>query len=129
MGSAKKQIHTEAAPGAVGPYSQAIEAGGMLFVSGQLPIAPETGEFVEGDIAARARQTLRNAGAVLEAAGMGFEDVVKATVFLTDMSDFQAMNGVYAEFFTKPYPARSVIEVAALPKGANVEMEFIAVKA
>ena len=124
----KKVVSTEYAPKAIGPYSQAVEAGGLVFVSGQLPIDPATGAFPEG-IEAQTRQSLTNAKAILAAAGLGMENVVKTTVFLKDMNDFAKMNAVYAEFFPEGgYPARSAIEVARLPKDASVEIEVIAAK-
>ena len=124
----KKVVSTEYAPKAIGPYSQAVEAGGLVFVSGQLPIDPATGAFPEG-IEAQTRQSLTNAKAILAAAGLGMESVVKTTVFLKDMNDFAKMNAVYAEFFPEGgYPARSAIEVARLPKDASVEIEVIAAK-
>ena len=124
----KKVVSTEHAPKAIGPYSQAVEAGGLVFVSGQLPIDPATGAFPEG-IEAQTRQSLTNAKAILAAAGLGMENVVKTTVFLKDMNDFAKMNAVYAEFFPEGgYPARSAIEVALLPKDASVEIEVIAAK-
>ena len=122
---AKKAIETSKAPGAVGPYSQGIRAGDLVFVSGQLPANAE-GVLIIDDIAAATRQSLENVNAVLSAAGAQMSDVVKATVFLTDMGDFSAMNKVYGEFFSDPFPARACIEVAALPKGAKVEIEVIA---
>ena len=123
-----KTIHTEQAPKAVGPYSQAIEAGGFVFASGQLPIDPETGAFAEGGIKEQTRQSLTNAHAVLRAAGIDLTHVVKTTVFLSDIDNFAAMNEVYAEFFKEPYPARSAFAVKTLPKGALVEVECIAEK-
>lgn len=122
-----KQIATTAAPGAIGPYSQAIEVNGFVYASGQLPIDPATGAFPEG-VSAQTRQSLTNAKAILEAAGTDMAHVVKTTVFLADMGDFAAMNDVYAEFFTAPYPARSAVAVKTLPKNALVEIECIAVK-
>jgi 2-iminobutanoate/2-iminopropanoate deaminase len=122
-------IQTEKAPAAIGPYSQAIDSGaGLVFVSGQLPIDPATGAFPEGGIQAQTRQSLTNAKAILEAAGLGLGNVVKTTVFLADMADFTAMNEVYAQFFTAPFPARSAVAVKTLPKGALVEIECIAAK-
>jgi len=121
----KKAIKTSKAPGAVGPYSQGIRAGDLIFVSGQLPANAE-GVLIIDDIAAATRHSLENVNAVLSAAGAQMSDVVKATVFLTDMGDFSAMNKVYGEFFSEPFPARACIEVAALPKGAKVEIEVIA---
>ncbi len=123
-----KAINTEKAPKAIGPYSQAIEAGGMIFASGQLPIDPATGEFAEGGIKEQTRQSLTNAKHILEEAGTDLAHVVKTTVFLSDMDNFAAMNEVYAEFFSMPFPARSAIAVKTLPKNALVEVECIAVK-
>ena len=120
-------IQTPKAPAAIGPYSQAIDSGaGIVFVSGQLPIDPATGAFPEGGVKAQTRQSLLNAKAILEAAGLGLGNVVKTTVFLADMADFAAMNEVYAEFFASPFPARSAVAVKTLPKGALVEIECIA---
>jgi putative endoribonuclease L-PSP len=121
-----KAIHTDKAPKAIGPYSQAIEAGGLVFVSGQLPVNPTTGEFAEGGIKEQTRQSLTNAQQVLQAAGTDFSRVVKTTVFLSDMDNFGAMNEVYAEFFSQPFPARSAFAVRTLPKRALVEIECIA---
>ena len=123
-----KQIHTDNAPNALGPYSQAIEAGGMVFASGQVPIDPATDQFVEGGIKEQTRQSLINAQNILREAGTDLHHVVKTTVFLSDMDNFAAMNEVYAEFFQQPYPARSAVAVKTLPKGALVEIECIAVK-
>ena len=124
-----KPIHTELAPAAIGPYSQAIDScAGLVFVSGQLPIDPATGAFPEGGVAAQTRQSLTNARAILQAAGLDLCNVVKTTVFLADMADFGAMNGVYAEFFSAPFPARSAVAVKDLPKGALVEIECIAAR-
>lgn len=123
-----KTIMTTAAPAAIGPYSQAIEANGTVYVSGQLPINPATGEFAEGGIQAEARQSLTNIKNILAEEGMTMQNVVKVTVLLADISNFAAVNEVYAEFFAAPYPARSAFAVAALPKGANIEIEAIAVK-
>ena len=119
-------ISTAQAPAAIGPYSQAICADGYLFCSGQLGLDPATGDFVAGDVGAQAEQALRNLGAVLEAAGLTFADVVKTTIFLADMADFAAVNGVYGRFVTDPPPARSTVAVAALPKGGRVEIEATA---
>ena len=121
-----KQIHTDNAPKALGPYSQAIEAGGMVFASGQVPIDPATDQFVEGGIKEQTRQSLINAQNILREAGTDLHHVVKTTVFLSDMDNFAAMNEVYAEFFQQPYPARSAVAVKDLPKGALVEIECIA---
>lgn len=123
-----KQISTDKAPAAIGPYSQAIEAGGMVFASGQLPIDPATGAFVEGGVKEQTRQSLTNAQNILREAGVDFSHVVKTTVFLSDMANFGAMNEVYAEFFTQPFPARSAVAVKTLPKDALVEVECIAIK-
>ena len=125
----KKVIHTNNAPAAIGPYSQAIDSGaGLVFLSGQLPIDPATGLFPEGGVKEQTRQSLLNAKAILEAAGLGLGNVVKTTVFLADMGDFAAMNEVYAQFFSAPFPARSAVAVKTLPKGAMVEIECIAAK-
>ena len=121
-----KQISTDKAPVAIGPYSQAIEAGGMVFASGQLPIDPATGAFVEGGVKEQTRQSLTNAQNILREAGVDLSHVVKTTVFLSDMANFGAMNEVYATFFEGACPARAAFEVAALPKGALVEIEAIA---
>lgn len=123
----KQQITTEKAPAAIGPYSQGVAAGNLVITSGQLPIDPATGAFPEG-IEAQTRQSLTNCKAVLEAAGLEMANVVKTTVFLSDMNHFAAMNGVYATFFEGTCPARSAVEVARLPKDALVEIECIAVK-
>lgn len=122
----KQVIHTDSAPAAIGPYSQAIQIGDFLFVSGQVPIDPSTGAMVEGDIKAQAQQSLNNLKAILNAAGTNMGAVVKTTVFLADMNDFAAMNEVYAQFFQEPFPARSAVQVARLPKDAKVEIEAIA---
>ena len=125
----KKIIATTNAPAAIGPYSQAIDCGTFMVTSGQVPIDPATGELVPGGVTEQARQSLRNIKAILAQAGLTMDHVVKTTVFLKNMSDFAAMNAVYAEFFTEgQYPARSAVEVAALPKGALVEIETICVK-
>ena len=122
----KQVIHTDSAPAAIGPYSQAIQIGDLLFVSGQVPIDPSTGAIVEGDIKVQAQQSLNNLKAILNAAGTNMGAVVKTTVFLADMNDFAAMNEVYAPFFQEPFPARSAVQVARLPKDAKVEIEAIA---
>lgn len=125
----KNVISTTNAPAAIGPYSQAIDCGAFLITSGQVPFDPATGVIVEGGIEVQTRQSLNNVKAILEAAGLTMDNVVKTTVFLQNMGDFAAMNAVYAEFFTEgQYPARSAVEVAALPKGALVEIETICVK-
>ena len=121
-------IHTENAPAAIGPYSQAIQAGNTVYVSGQLPIDPATGAFAGEDIAAQTRQSLTNIRSILAGAGYSMTDVVKTTVLLADIADFAAMNAVYAEFFTAPFPARAAFQVAALPKNALVEIECVAVR-
>lgn len=121
-----KAISTDKAPAAIGPYSQAVRTGNLVFVSGQLPIAPATGAFAEGGIKELTRQSILNAKAILEQAGTDLAHVVKTTVFLADMDDFAAMNEVYSQFFTDPFPARSAVAVKTLPKGALVEMECIA---
>jgi len=122
----RAEIRTERAPQAIGPYSQGIRAGGFLFTSGQIPLRP-SGDLVSGDIRAEARQALENVRAVLEAGGARMEDVVKTVVFLVDLADFSMVNEVYAGFFPSPPPARSCVQVAALPKGARVEVEAVAV--
>lgn len=124
----KKQISTTNAPAAIGPYSQAIEANGMVFVSGQLPVDSATGEFAEGGIKELTRQSLTNMKNILAEAGLTMDNVVKTTVFLADMADFAAMNEVYASFFEGVAPARSAVAVKTLPKNALVEIECIAVK-
>ena len=123
-----KQIISENAPAAIGPYSQAVEVGGFVYASGQLPIDPATGIFPEGGIKEQTRQSLLNVSAILEAAGLSLSNVVKTTVYLADMGDFADMNAVYCEFFKAPYPARSAVAVKALPKGAMVEIEVIAAR-
>ena len=122
----KKTISTTNAPAAIGPYSQAIQVGNLVYTSGQIPIDPTTGALVEGGIKEQTRQSLLNVRAVLEEAGMTMDNVVKTTVFMADMNDFADMNAVYAEFFSKPYPARSAVAVKTLPKGALVEIEVVA---
>lgn len=124
----KQVIHTDSAPAAIGPYSQAIQIGDLLFVSGQVPIDPSTGAIVEGDVKAQAQQSLNNLKAILNAAGTNMGAVVKTTVFLADMNDFAAMNEVYGQFFTTDCPARAAVEVARLPKDALVEIECVACK-
>ena len=129
MEQIKNIIATKNAPAAIGPYSQAVCVGGLVFLSGQLAIDPATGNLVEGGITAQTRQSLTNVKAVVEAAGLTMDHVAKTTVFLQNMADFAAMNAVYAEFFTEGnYPARSAVEVGALPKGALVEIETICIK-
>ena len=121
-----KVISTKKAPAAIGPYSQAIQVGSLVYTSGQIPIDPSTGAFVEGGIKEQTRQSLINVKAILEEAGLSMSNVVKTTVFMADMNDFADMNAVYAEFFSEPYPARSAVAVKTLPKGALVEIEVIA---
>lgn len=121
-------IHTEKAPAAIGPYSQAVQTGNLLFISGQIPIDPATGSFAGDDIVTQTRQSLNNVRAILDAAGYSLGDVVKTTVLLADMADFAAMNAVYAEFFTENCPARAAFAVKELPRGAKVEIEAIAAK-
>lgn len=123
-----KAIHTDKAPAAIGPYSQAIEVNGFVFASGQIPIDPATGSFVEGGIQEQTRQALTNARQILQTAGTDLSHVIKTTVFLSDIANFAPMNEVYAQFFTEPFPARSAVAVKDLPKGALVEIEVIAVK-
>jgi 2-iminobutanoate/2-iminopropanoate deaminase len=119
-------ISTKKAPAAIGPYSQAIQVGNLIYTSGQIPIDPATGNFVEGGIKEQTRQSLTNIQAILEEAGLTMGNVVKTTVFMADMADFADMNSVYAEFFSEPYPARSAVAVKTLPKGALVEIEVVA---
>ncbi len=123
----KEIISTENAPNAIGPYSQAVKVGAMVFVSGQIPIDPKTGEFVSNDVTEQTQQVLKNLSAVLEAAGSNLSDVVKTTVFLADMNDFTAMNAVYGEYFTANKPARATVEAARLPRDAKVEIDCIAI--
>ncbi|MBP5345125.1 MAG: RidA family protein [Bacteroidales bacterium] len=122
----KKAISTTKAPAAIGPYSQAIKVGNLVYTSGQIPIDPATGNFVEGGIKEQTRQSLTNVKAILEEAGLTMKNVVKTTVFMADMADFADMNAVYSEFFAEPYPARSAVAVKTLPKGALVEIEVVA---
>ncbi len=119
-------VSTQDAPGAIGPYSQAIKTGGMVFCSGQIPIDPTTGEFVASDVAAQTEQVIKNLDAVLKAAGTGLSNVIKTTVFLADMNDFAAMNEVYSKFFNENKPARATVQAARLPRDARVEIECIA---
>ena len=121
-----KVISTKKAPAAIGPYSQAIQVGNLVYTSGQIPIDPSTGAFVEGGIKEQTRQSLTNVKAILEETGLSMSNVVKTTVFMADMGDFAEMNAVYAEFFSEPYPARSAVAVKTLPKGALVEIEVVA---
>lgn len=124
----KQVINTPQAPAAIGPYSQAVQIGNLVFTSGQIPIDPATGTLVQGGIKEQTRRSLANVKAVLEAAGLSMDKVVKTTVFMADMNDFADMNSVYAEFFSEPYPARSAVAVKTLPKGALVEIEVVAAK-
>ena len=121
-----KVISTKKAPAAIGPYSQAVQVGNLVYTSGQIPINPATGVFAEGGIKEQTRQSLTNVKAILEEVGLTMNKVVKTTVFMADMNDFADMNSVYAEFFCEPYPARSAVAVKTLPKGALVEIEVIA---
>ena len=121
-----KVINTKKAPAAIGPYSQAIQVGNLIYTSGQIPIDPVTGNIVEGGIKEQTRQSLTNIQAILEEAGLTMGNVVKTIVFMADMADFADMNSVYAEFFSEPYPARSAVAVKSLPKGALVEIEVVA---
>ncbi len=123
----KKIISTNEAPAAIGPYSQAVRTGNFLFCSGQIPLDAKTGQIVSGDIAAQTRRVLDNIAAVLQAEGLTFDNVVKTTIFLTDLGDFQTVNEIYGSYFKQNPPARSTVQVSALPKGANVEIEVIAV--
>jgi len=122
----KTVIHTADAPAAIGPYSQAIAAGGMLYISGQIPLDPVSGELLDGDTAAQARLVLSNLEAILKAGGCSFADVVRSTIFLVDLGDFGVVNAAYAEKFSAPFPARVTIQVAALPRGSKVEIDAIA---
>jgi 2-iminobutanoate/2-iminopropanoate deaminase len=123
----RQAISSPAAPQAIGPYSQAIKAGNLLFVSGQVPIDPATGTLVSGDIAAQTHRVFQNIGAILQAAGTSFDHVVRSTVYLADMNDFARMNEVYGTYFTSPAPARATVQVARLPKDARLEIDVIAV--
>ncbi len=122
----KQAVNTSKAPAAIGPYSQAVKVGNLIYTSGQIPINPSTGTIVEGGIKEQTRQSLQNVKAVLEEAGLTMDNVIKTTVFMADMNDFADMNAVYAEFFSSPYPARSAVAVKTLPKGAMVEIEVVA---
>jgi len=122
----RQAVSTPTAPAAIGPYSQAIKAGNLLFLSGQIPLDPATGTIVEGGIAAETRQVFHNIGEILKAAGVSFDAVVSATVYVTDMNDFGKVNEIYATYFTSPAPARATVQVARLPKDARVEMQVIA---
>ena len=122
----RQRVQTDNAPAAIGPYSQAIKAGGFVFVSGQVAFDPKTGEFVPGGVAEQTEQVLKNVSAVLEASGSSLDQVVKTTVFLADMKEFSAMNEVYARFFSEPPPARATVAAAGLPRDARVEIEVVA---
>lgn len=124
----KQIVNSDKAPAAIGPYSQAIEANGLVFVSGQLPIVPSTGQFPSQDVQDQTKASLENIRAILKEAGLGFEHVVKTTVYLADIKDFGSMNEIYGQYFQAPYPARAAFAVAGLPKGAKVEIEVIAAK-
>lgn len=126
--SEKICLHTEQAPAAIGPYSQAIRVGNVVYTSGQIALDPETGALVPGGIEAQAHRVFQNLKAVLASAGCTFENVVKTVVFLTDLADFAAVNEIYAAYFPAPCPARSCVQVAALPKGSKIEVELVAVK-
>lgn len=123
-----KKISTEKAPAAIGPYSQAVEHGGFIFVSGQLPIDPVAGDFAEGDAAVLTRQSMNNIAAILEAAGSGLDKIVKTTIFVQDLADFGVINEAYGNYFGEDAPARACVQAAALPKGARLEIEAIAYK-
>lgn len=125
--SSRRIIHSDQAPKAIGPYSQAVQVGNTVYLSGQTPIDPATGELVVGDISTQARQVFENLKAVLAAAGLGFDNVARVGIYLTDLGNFVAVNEVMKTYFNEPYPARSTIGVAALPKAANVEIDMIAV--
>ena len=123
---AKNIIHTDKAPGAIGPYSQAVQTGNLLFVSGQVPIDPPTGNLVIGGIESETHRVMKNIGAILEAAGYGYQHIVKSTLFIRSMDDFAKINAVYASYFTGNYPARETVEVSGLPKDAAIEISVIA---
>lgn len=124
----RERIDTDRAPAAIGPYSQAIRVGSVVYLAGQIGLDPATGDLVEGGIAGETRRTMENLGAVLEAAGLGFDDVVQTQVFLTDLDEFQAMNTIYGEYFGDAPPARATVEVAGLPRGARVEIQMTAAR-
>lgn len=123
----KQIVSSKNAPAAIGPYSQGIRAGGMVFLSGQIPLDPATGQMVEGDVVAQTERVMKNLSAVLEAAGCTFEDVVRTTIYLIDLKDFQAVNEIYAKHFSAAPPARATVQVAALPRGSKVEIDAIAI--
>jgi 2-iminobutanoate/2-iminopropanoate deaminase len=122
----RQAVSTSSAPAAIGPYSQGIKAGNLIFVSGQIPLDPATGTLVDGDIAAQTHQVFRNLGEILKAAGASFDNVVRVTVYLAEMGDFPAMNNVYATYFTAPAPARATVQAARLPRDARIEIDLIA---
>jgi 2-iminobutanoate/2-iminopropanoate deaminase len=122
----KHPVSSPDAPKAIGPYSQAVRAGQLLFASGQIPLDPATGSLVDGDVEAQTRRVMQNLGAVLEAAGLSFANVVRTTIYLADMNDFASVNGVYGSYFKEPYPARATVQVARLPKDARVEIDAVA---
>ena len=126
--SSRQVIHTDSAPKAIGPYSQAIVTGNLVFTSGQIPLDPKTQQMVEGDVRAQTERVMENLAAVLQAAGVGFADVVKATIFVADLGDFATVNEVYGKRFPSNPPARSTVQVAALPKGARVEIDLVAMR-
>jgi 2-iminobutanoate/2-iminopropanoate deaminase len=123
----KETIASESAPAAIGPYSQAVRAGGLLFVSGQIALDPQSGLLIAGDVAAQTERVMKNLGGVLEAARCSFEDVTRATIYVVDLAHYATVNEVYGRFFRPPYPARSTVQVAALPRGAQVEIDLVAV--
>jgi reactive intermediate/imine deaminase len=123
----KEAIATKGAPAAIGPYSQALRSGQLVFLSGQVPLDPATGQIAEGDIAAQTRRAMDNLGAVLAAAGCSFGDVVRTTIYLVDLGNFAAVNEAYATYFAPPYPARATVQVSALPRGAAIEIDMVAV--
>jgi 2-iminobutanoate/2-iminopropanoate deaminase len=122
----RQAVSTSSAPAAIGPYSQGIKAGNLIFVSGQIPLDPATGSLVDGDVAVQTHQVFRNLGEILKAAGASFDNVVRVTVYLADMGDFPAMNNVYATYFTAPAPARATVQAARLPRDARIEIDLIA---
>jgi 2-iminobutanoate/2-iminopropanoate deaminase len=122
----KKALSTDAAPKAIGPYSQAIRVGELLFLSGQVPLDPATGQMVDGDVAAQTRRVMENLAAVLASAGLSFANVARTTIFLADMNDFAQVNEVYGSYFSEPYPARATVQVARLPRDARVEIDAVA---
>lgn len=124
----KDAVSTKDAPGAIGPYSQAVRAGNLVFLSGQIPLDPATGQLVEGDIVAQTKRVMENLRAVLAAAGCGFRDVVRSTIYLVDLAHFAKVNEVYGACFEAPFPARATVQVAALPRGAQVEIDLVAVR-